>query len=77
LILIDYFSREFMQGVLSSPRRPAVQPFRLALVAPALRLGDLLLDVAIKLSGFELIPVAGGGRVLQPQIQPNGFIGCA
>jgi hypothetical protein len=35
-----------MQGVLSTPRRPAVQPFRLALVTPALRLGDLLLDAA-------------------------------
>jgi hypothetical protein len=77
LILIDYFSREFMQGVLSTPRRPAVQPFRLPLVALALRLGDLLLDTAIKLSRLELIPVAGGDGVLQPQIQPNGFIGCA
>jgi hypothetical protein len=63
LILIDYSSRKLVQGIFAAPGSLPVQPFRLALVTPALSLSDTLLDTPIELSGNELVPIAGGRRI--------------
>jgi hypothetical protein len=40
-------------------------------MAAALGARDLLLDGAIKMTRFELVPIAGRDRVLEAQIQPH------
>jgi hypothetical protein len=49
LILVDNFPGEPVQGVLPPPRRRAMEALGLTLMTPALRGGDLLLDVATRL----------------------------
>ena len=63
--------REFVQGVVPSPRSGAVQALGLTFVAVALRSGDLLLDVSIVMARLKLCPVARGYDILQAQIEPH------
>ncbi len=52
-----------MQSVATAPGRAPVQAFRLALMPPPLRQGNLLLDVPIEQTRFKLFPIAGCHRV--------------
>jgi hypothetical protein len=47
-----------MQGIFSAPRGRSVEAFGLTLVAAALSVRNLLLDRSIKLTRYELIPIA-------------------
>jgi hypothetical protein len=44
-------------------------------VAAPLGLGELLLDVAVKVPRLEFRAIAGRRRIFEPQIQTHGFLG--
>ncbi len=52
-----------MQGILASAGGGAVQTLCLAPMTAALCLGDLRLEIPVKLTRFELFPVARRDRV--------------
>jgi hypothetical protein len=58
LISIDQSPRKLMQGILSPPRRRAMQALRLTLVAAPLGEGDFRLDVAVEASRLQFLPIA-------------------
>ena len=60
-----------MQGFFSSPGSGSVQALSLMLVTAALSIGNFLLDMSIETARGQLIPIAGGGDVLNPQINPH------
>ena len=60
-----------MQGLFSSPRSGSVQTLSLMFVAAALSIGNFLLDMSIETARGQLIPIAGGGDVLNAQINPD------
>jgi len=60
-----------MQGFFSSPGSGSVQALSLMLVAAALSMGNLLLDMSIETARGQLIPIARGGDVLNAQINPD------
>jgi hypothetical protein len=63
LISVYDRSREFVQSVLPSPCRGTVQTLSLPLMAAALGIGDLLLDVSVEMTRFELLSIAGRCRL--------------
>src|SRR6266478_5795548 len=60
-----------MQSFLSSPGGGSVQALGLTFMGAALRMGDFLLDISIETPRAQLIPIAGGGGVLNSQINPD------
>jgi len=80
LILVDYLGRKFMQRILASPRRGAVQALRLTPMGAPLCLRDLALQISIETTRLELLPVARRDRIFQTQIEPDvlvlGEAGC-
>ena len=60
-----------MQGFFSSPGGGSVQALSLMLVTAALSMGNFLLDMSIETTRGQLIPIAGGGDVLNAQINPD------
>jgi hypothetical protein len=53
-----------MKDVFTPPGGGPMQAFRLALVAPALGLGNFLFDTAVELPCEEFLAIARGGRIL-------------
>src|SRR6266404_284559 len=60
-----------MQGFLSSPGSGSVQALGLTFMAAALSMGNFLLDISIETARAQLLPIAGGGDVLNAQINPD------
>jgi hypothetical protein len=75
LILIHDPSREFVQSVFASSRGASVQAFGLAFMPTTLRLGNALLDAAVKMRCLELLTLARGRGVFQAQIYSYGLLG--
>ena len=62
-----------MQRTFPSPCGLAMQALRLAFMASALSHGDIILDSSVELPCNKLIPIAGGGSILQSQIDTHGL----
>src|SRR3984957_3770023 len=71
LIGIDQVTGKSMQGVMAAGGRGPVQSLGLAPMTAALGLGDLRLEAAVKPTRLELLPIAGRGRRLEPQIDAD------
>ena len=64
-----------MAGIQPSTGNPPVQAFGLASVPPSLQCSQLQLGVAVEAQCLQTIPVAGDGRVLDPQINTDRLLG--
>jgi hypothetical protein len=64
-----------MQRVAAPSHGAPMQPFGLTFMATALALRDLLLDAPVKVTGLELLTLAGGYGVLKSKIQADGLLG--
>jgi hypothetical protein len=74
LILINDLPRILMLGIFASARCRAMQTLRLALMASPLCLGDLQLDVAVKVPRLELLAIARRHGVFEPKIEPHRVV---
>jgi hypothetical protein len=75
LIPIDDPAAETVQGISPSVRRSSMPALGLAPVTPTLRLGNLLLEVAVEIARLELFPRAGHRGVLHAEVNTDGLLG--
>jgi len=74
LVVLHDATGERVDRVQSAVRCFGVVALRLPIVAPALGLGDLVLDVAIKRPGVQRRAIAGGGHALEAQVDAHGLV---
>src|SRR5665213_2549663 len=63
-----------MQGIGPAPRNFAMNALGLPLVATALDRGELLRVASCPAAGNQAFPITGHRNVLQPQVDPDGFL---
>ena len=73
-VLVDQLPAEFMQGVLAAVGDLGVDRPDASFLACTLRDGQLRFQVPVEPSVFEFGAVAGGGYILEPQVDADGAL---